>query len=95
MKTFPFVTSVIAASTMALLPVKAQQTYTGPGTADGGGANGEDISSVVVNNTAGNITFTINTSAVQSQPTSSIISCCNMLARAAAGVPRCFTRRAP
>lgn len=67
MKTFPFVTSAIAASTMALLPVKAQQTYTGPGTADGGGANGEDINSVVIINTAGNITFTINTSAVQSQ----------------------------
>ena len=51
---------------MAILPAKAQQTYVGPGTANGGGGNGEGISSVVVNNTASDITFTINTSAAQS-----------------------------
>lgn len=51
---------------MALSAAKAT-TYTGPGTANGGGANGEGISSVVINNTASDITFTINTSAAQSQ----------------------------
>jgi len=66
MKTVSLVASVIAALTMAALPAKAQQTYLGPGTANGGGGNGEGISSVVVNNTASDITFTINTSAAQS-----------------------------
>jgi hypothetical protein len=65
MKTVPFVTSAIAALTMALLPAQAA-TYTGPGTANGGGGNGEGISSVVINNTASSITFTINSSAAQS-----------------------------
>lgn len=59
-------TSVIAALTVAMLPAKAA-TYIGPGTANGGGANGEGISNVVINNTTSDITFTINTSAVQSQ----------------------------
>jgi hypothetical protein len=65
MKTVSYVTSVIAALTMAMVPAKAA-TYTGTGNADGGGANGEGISSVVINNNATDITFTINTSAAQS-----------------------------
>jgi hypothetical protein len=44
-----------------------QTTYTGSGHANGGGGNGEGISSVVINNTASAITFTINSSAAQSQ----------------------------
>jgi hypothetical protein len=66
MKTVSFVTSVMVVLTMAMVPVKAA-TYTGPGTANGGGGSGEGISSVVINNTASTISFTINTSAVQSQ----------------------------
>ena len=66
MKTVSLVTSVFAALTMAILPAKAQVTYLGPGTANGGGGNGEGISSVVINNTASDVTFTINTSAAQS-----------------------------
>jgi hypothetical protein len=65
MKTVSLVTSVIAALTMVMLPAKAT-TYLGPGTADGGGGNGEAIGSVVINNTASTITFTINTTAAQS-----------------------------
>jgi hypothetical protein len=65
MKTVPFVTSAIAALSMALLSAQAA-TYTGPGTANGGGGNGEGINSVVINNTASSITFTINSSATQS-----------------------------
>lgn len=65
MKTVSFVTSVAAALTMTMLPAAAT-TYTGSGTANGGGGNGEGISSVVINNTASDITFTINTSAAQS-----------------------------
>ncbi|MGA2684207.1 MAG: PEP-CTERM sorting domain-containing protein [Verrucomicrobiota bacterium] len=65
MKTVSYVTSVIAALTMAMVSAKAA-TYTGTGNADGGGANGEGISSVVINNDATDITFTINTSAAQS-----------------------------
>jgi len=67
MKTLISVTSVLAVMAMTMLPVKAQVTYTGTGTALGGGGNGEGISSVVINNTASTITFTINSSAAQSQ----------------------------
>jgi hypothetical protein len=66
MKTVSIFISIIAALTVAMLPAKAQVTYTGTGNADGGGANGEGISSVVINNNATDITFTINTSAAQS-----------------------------
>ncbi len=66
MKIVSSVASVLAALSIALLPAKAQVTYIGPGTANGGGANGEGISSVVINNTASSITFSINTSAAQS-----------------------------
>lgn len=65
MKIVSLATSIIAASAMAILPAQASM-FTGPGTANGGGANGEGISSVVINNTASDITFTINTSAAQS-----------------------------
>ncbi|HEV2435549.1 MAG TPA: PEP-CTERM sorting domain-containing protein [Verrucomicrobiae bacterium] len=66
MKTVSLVTSVLAVLTLTLSPTKAQVTYIGPGTANGGGGSGEGISSVVINNTASDITFTINTSAAQS-----------------------------
>jgi hypothetical protein len=60
MKTVSFVTSVIAALTMALLPARAT-TYTGTGTANGGGAaDGGAINSVVVGNDSSTITFTVN-----------------------------------
>ncbi len=65
MKTIVSLTSVLAALALAALPAKAA-TYTGTGSALGGGGNGEGISSVVVNNTASTITFTINSSAAQS-----------------------------
>jgi hypothetical protein len=66
MKSVCSITSVIAGLALAVLPAKAQVTYYGVGTANGGGGNGEGIDSVVVNNDANNITFTINTSAAQS-----------------------------
>ena len=56
----------MAALTLALLPAKAQQTYTGTGNVNGGGAvDGAGISSVVVNNDATSITFTINSTQAQ------------------------------
>jgi hypothetical protein len=61
MKTVSFVTSVIAALSMALLPAKAA-TYLGTGNFDGSGADGKAVNSVVVNNNATSITFTINSS---------------------------------
>lgn len=65
MKSFSIVTSVATALALAVLPSSAA-TFTGPGTANGGGANGEGIGSVVINNTASDITFTINSSVAQS-----------------------------
>ncbi len=65
MKTILSITSVLAALAVVALPARAA-TYLGTGTADGGGGNGEGISSVVINNTASTITFTINSSASQS-----------------------------
>ncbi len=68
MKTVFLVTSVIAVLTMAMLPAKAQTTYysAGNGYADGSAAaDGGIISSVVVNNDANNITFTINSTMAQ------------------------------
>jgi hypothetical protein len=64
MKTVSFVTSVIAALTLALLPAKAQVTYWSQNGAwaNGGYSDGAGISSVVVNNDANNISFTFNTS---------------------------------
>lgn len=65
MKTIVSVSSVLAALALAMLPAKAQVTYLGTGTADGGLADGTGISSVVVNNTASTITFTINSTQPQ------------------------------
>jgi hypothetical protein len=60
MKTIISVTSVLAALALITLPAKAS-TYLGTGTANGGGAaDGGAFSSVVVNNDASTITFTIN-----------------------------------
>lgn len=66
MKTVSFVTTVIAALAMAVLPAKATQTFLGTGNVNGGGAvDGAGISSLVVNNDANNITFTINSTQAQ------------------------------
>src|SRR5208282_4128715 len=59
MKTVSFVTSVITALVMAMLPANAQTTYT-DATGDNYGGPEVDISSVVINNDANNITFQIN-----------------------------------
>jgi hypothetical protein len=69
MKTVSFTTSVLAALALALLPAKAA-TYSGTGNVNGGGAvDGAGISSVVINNDASSITFTINST----QPMASYI----------------------
>ncbi len=52
--------SVVTLLTVATLPVMAQETYTGTGDANGGLGDGAGIGSVVVNNDANNISFTIN-----------------------------------
>jgi PEP-CTERM motif len=67
MKTVLHLAFAMIAFVLITLTAKAQVTYTGTGNANGGGANGEGISSVVINNNASDITFTINTSAAQSQ----------------------------
>jgi PEP-CTERM motif len=67
MKTIVSISSILIALAMITLPAKAQVTYAGTGDADGGGGSGEGISSVVINNDASDITFTINTSMAQSQ----------------------------
>jgi len=64
MKTVSLVSSVVAALAVAMLPAKASQTYTGPGTANGAGGE-TGINSVVIGNTLSSITFTINTAAAQ------------------------------
>jgi len=70
MKTFLSIASVLVGLAVTALPAKAQVTYYGPGVANGNGVNdGAGISSVVVNNDANNITFTINSS----QPMASYI----------------------
>jgi hypothetical protein len=53
--------SVMTLLAAAALPAMAQETYTGTGDADGTTADGNGFSSVVVNNDANNINFTINT----------------------------------
>ena len=65
MKSILSISSAFAVLAMATLPAQATN-YTGTGTANGGGGNGEGISSVSINNNASDITFTINSSAVQS-----------------------------
>jgi PEP-CTERM motif len=55
--------SLLIGMALAALPAAAQSTYNGPGTSLGGSlADGAGISSVVVNNDANNLTFTINSS---------------------------------
>lgn len=62
MKKILSITSAVAVLAMMALPAQAA-TYFGPGTANGtGAADGAGISSVVVNNDATSITFTINSS---------------------------------
>ncbi len=64
MKTITSLLSVLTA--LAVSPTMAQVTYTGTGNSLGSSpADGGAISSVVVNNDANNITFTINTTAAQ------------------------------
>lgn len=65
MKTILSISSALAVLAMASVPAQATN-YTGTGTANGGGSNGEGISSVAINNDASDITFTINSSAAQS-----------------------------
>jgi len=66
MKTILPITAVFAVLALAILPVEAQTTYDGPGTSIGSStADGAGISSVVVNNTASTISFTINSSEAQ------------------------------
>jgi hypothetical protein len=66
MKTLFSFGSVMAAFALAMLPVQATQTFTGTGNSLGSSpADGAGISSVVVNNDANNITFTINSSQAQ------------------------------
>lgn len=64
MKTVSLVASVIAALTVAMLPAKAQVTYSSQNGAwaNGGYSDGAGISSVIVNNDANNISFTFYTS---------------------------------
>jgi hypothetical protein len=65
MKTVSLLTSVMVALAIAALPSNAA-TYSGTGNVNGGGAvDGAGISSVVVNNDASSITFTINSSQAQ------------------------------
>jgi hypothetical protein len=65
-KTIFSITSGLVALALIAWPANAQTTYTGPGTADGGGGNGEAISSVVIDNTASTISFTINSTEPES-----------------------------
>jgi hypothetical protein len=66
MKTLPIIIPVLTLLTLATSPVTAQQTYIGTGDVNGGAAgDGGAISSVVVNNDANNIDFTINSTAAQ------------------------------
>jgi hypothetical protein len=59
MKIIVSISSVIVALALATLPAPAA-TYVGTGNNNGGNADGTGIGSVVVNNTASTITFTIN-----------------------------------
>jgi hypothetical protein len=69
MKTIPYFAPVFTLLALAILPAHAQTTYLGPGVADSTVADGNAISSVVVNNTASTISFTINST----QPMASYI----------------------
>jgi hypothetical protein len=60
MKTISCILPVMTVLTLAALPAMAQELYTGSGVADGSPTDGAAISSVLVNNDANNISFTIN-----------------------------------
>ena len=60
MKTIHYVIPVLGLLTLATLPATAQEIFAGTGDANGGLGDGAGISSVVVNNDANNISFTIN-----------------------------------
>jgi hypothetical protein len=60
MKELSIVRTALAALTLCAMPALAQITYPGPGVADGTTADGNAISSVVINNDASTISFTIN-----------------------------------
>jgi len=60
MKTIVFVGSALSVLALAISPAKAQVTYKATANFNGSGADGKQISSVVVNNDANNITFTLN-----------------------------------
>lgn len=62
MKTLLYSASVVTLLTLAVSAAQAT-TYTGTGVADGTTADGDGFNSVVVNNTASTISFTINSSA--------------------------------
>jgi hypothetical protein len=64
MKTISCITSVVAALTLAMLPAKAQTTYTASGNSDGSGETA--FTTVVVSNNANNIFFNINTVGTES-----------------------------
>lgn len=64
MKTLLAMTSAITGLALTALSGEAA-TYTGPGVADGTTADGDGIASVVVNNDANNISFTINSTQAQ------------------------------
>jgi len=66
MKTLCSVVFAITAFALGVVSAQASQTFTGTGNSLGSSpADGAGISSVVVNNDANNITFTINSSQVQ------------------------------
>jgi hypothetical protein len=66
MKTILSITSILAALALITLPAKAQTTYLGPGVSQGASAaDGAAIDSVVVQNDANNISFTINSTQPQ------------------------------
>lgn len=66
MKNIPVKSAILIGIALAALPAAAQTTYTGPGTSlYSSVSDGAGISSVVVNNNANNISFTINSSEPQ------------------------------
>jgi hypothetical protein len=69
MKMLPFSATVLMLLSGAALTTNAQTTYLGSGDADGTSADGDAFSSVVINNTASTISFTINST----QPMASFI----------------------
>jgi hypothetical protein len=62
MKTLLYSASIVTLLTLAISPASAT-TYNGTGDANGTTADGDGFSSVVVNNTASTISFTINSTA--------------------------------